>query len=141
MSKKIEKSVRAKLAATAAVTTIVSTRMYFVNATPGATMPYLTIQRVSSNPINTSDGPTDNNTENVTDQITMFAAGSKGYETVKNLADAVRTALWGWTDTGADPSVSASLLTDERDDFEQPATGRGTPVYSVQQDYSLWFSG
>ena len=137
MSEKVEKSVYDKLAGTSAVTTIVGTNIFYLNAPQGTALPYITINRVSTDAILTSSGPTATATTNVTDQVDMFGAT---YESVKLLADAVRATLFGWTDTGADPSISASLLTGERDELIPPATGTGVPVYQVSQDYSIWFS-
>jgi len=138
MSGKIEKSVYDKRAGTSGVTDIVGTSIFFINAPQGTSFPFVTIQRVGTEPINHATG--NGGTFNVTDQIDMYDKGSAGYEAVKNLADAVRDALSGWTDTTADPSVGMSLLVSERDDIERPEAGRGRPIYRVSQDYSIWFA-
>jgi|TARA_R100001086_G_scaffold238110_2_gene162635 hypothetical protein len=137
MSMKIEKSVYDKLAATAAVTNLVSTKIFFMAADQGTALPYITILRVSTNAPLTSDGPTNIKTTNVTDQIDIWGPS---YPSVKEIADAVRDALFGWTDTGADPTVGGSQLTGERDLLEPPIDGKRIPVFRVSMDFSVWFA-
>lgn len=137
MSTKIEKSMRVKLAATTAVTTLVSTRIYYGNAVQGASFPYIVLNRISTDGIGVSAGQNASKTTNVRMQVDLW---DDDYEGTKNLADAVRAALFGWTDPTADPSVGSCLLIDESDDLESPATGGTRPLYRVSQDYSVWYA-
>lgn len=138
MSERIEKSVYDRLAASSDVTDIVGTSIFFINADQGTSMPYITMQRITTDPVSASNtGVTANKTTNVDMQINCLDVTYYG---VKALAEAVRASLFGWSDSGGDPSISPALLTGESDDFDQPTTGKSTPTYRVIQSYSLWFS-
>jgi hypothetical protein len=138
MSQKIERSVYQRLAAVSGVTNIVGTNIFYINADEGTAFPYITLLRITTDAMAVSSGTNSSGSTNVTDQIDMFGAT---YESVKLLADAVRSALFGWNSTGSDPSISSVILISERDEFERPASGKAVPIYRVTQDYSIWFAG
>tara|TARA_Y100000310_G_scaffold112096_1_gene110526 strand:- start:1282 stop:1698 length:417 start_codon:yes stop_codon:yes gene_type:complete len=137
MSLKVEKTIYDKLAATAGVTALVSTNIFFVNAAQGTAYPYITLNRVTTDPVPVAGGWNNRKTTNITLQVDILGAT---YSSVKNVADQVRTALYGYSDSGGDPSVGSVILVDESDDFEQPETGRARPVYRVQMDFSIWYA-
>jgi len=132
----IEASLRTRLAATAAVTAIVSTRMYYMQAPQATALPYVILERIDTNRLNTLSGST--TTSEVRIQVACLASTYTG---VKALADAVRTSLSGWTSPATDPVVAMVHLIDERDQLQAPQLGEDFGVYEIQQDYNVWYSG
>jgi len=137
MSLKVEKSIYDQLAATSAVTALVSTNIFFGNAAEGTAFPYITLIRISTDAVPVSSGANTNKTTNATIQVDIFA---RTYSSAKNVAGEVRTSLYGFSDTGGDPQLAPTLLVGEFDDMDEPKTGRGRPIYRVSQDYSVWFA-
>lgn len=54
-----------------------------------------------------------------------------GYADVKTLADAVRIAIDGYTDSGESPPIDRAFVTDEEDVPEPPEFAGEQPVYGV----------
>ena len=79
-----------KLAATGAVTDLVSTRVYFQFAPQGSTYPLITFNRQSGRPDWTSQGDP---VENELWQVKGIATGSSSATAAENIADAIDAAL------------------------------------------------
>lgn len=131
----IEDAIYTKLSSDASVSGIVSDRVYPYVASSSATLPYVVFQKVSGGPINQNTGST--GTINVRIQIDVL---HDNYEDCRTLAEAVFSAMDGWRDVSADPSVSSCLMVEERDDFDEPQAAGRQFVYRVIQDYSIWYS-
>lgn len=131
----IEASFRAVLTGTTAVSDIISTRVYPWHAPTNATLPYVIYGNTGGGTVNRLAAAT--STFHVTFQVDIL---DDSYADVKTLADAVRTALNGWTDTDGTPAVSSCLLTDENDEFDPPEDDSEQGVYRVIQEYSIWYS-
>lgn len=128
----IEALIRAQLADDSAVSDIVGTRIRFAQAREGDDPPYLVLSKISSQTINAMNGPTTTFTGRI--QVDIIAAT---YAAVKTLADAVRSALNGWTSAGA---VSSCLLDNELDGFDDPTDASDKGVCRVIQDYIAWYN-
>jgi len=89
-------------------------------------------ERVETNIVDHATGAT--TTETCTIQVDSFA---KDLDTVRTVADAVKTALSGWSNTGGTPSISMSHQVSDFDVPADPEHGTDEPVYQITQDYLL----
>lgn len=130
-----EKAIADRLQADAAVAGIIAGRVYPVIAPASAGLPFATWRRAAVQREQTLGGPLGMPT--VTLAVDLYA---EGYEAVRELADAVRACLDGFTGAvGNSYTVSLVSLQNESDGFVQLAGGDLPPVYSVTQTYTiLW---
>ena len=130
-----EKAIADRLQADAAVAGIIAGRVYPVIAPASAGLPFATWRRAAVQREQTLGGPLGMPT--VTLAVDLYA---EGYEAVRELADAVRACLDGFTGAvGNSYTVSLVSLRNESDGFVQLAGGDLPPVYSVTQTYTiLW---
>lgn len=130
-----EKAIADRLQADAAVAGIIAGRVYPVIAPASAGLPFATWRRAAVQREQTLGGPLRMPT--VTLAVDLYA---EGYEAVRELADAVRACLDGFTGAvGNSYTVSLVSLQNESDGFVQLAGGDLPPVYSVTQTYTiLW---
>ena len=93
MSLKVEKTIYDKLAATAGVTALVSTNIFFVNAAQGTAYPYITLNRVTTDPVPSivADG----------------AGGGVKSGAIRSISGDTLPAASLWVTLSASPSVSA----------------------------------
>ena len=130
----LESQVYAQLAATSAVTDAVVARIYRFQRARGSALPCVAFQRVTSNVSNHSTGAT--TTKRCTFQVDSYASD---LDTVRTVADAVETALSGWSNTGGTPSISMSHLQSDIDIPPEPEHGTDAPLFRISQDYELWY--
>lgn len=124
----LEAGLYSHLAANAGVSALVSTRIYPLLLPQEPTLPALVYQRISTNPLGHSqDGP--NHLARVRMQLRCHGATLLA---AKQLADAVRAALDGYSGTMGTVTVLSCFRADEGDD-DEPETG----TYSVRADYMI----
>jgi hypothetical protein len=129
-----EAAVRNRLVTTAAVTALVSSRVYPVIAPADAALPFVTWRRTSIQRQHSLSGPV-----GVPMVMLTVDAFATTYEAVRDLADAVRVSLDGWGGTFQNTVVSNVSLENEGDGFVQLAGGDVPPVYTVQMTFGiLW---
>jgi hypothetical protein len=130
-----EKLIADRLQADPAVAAVIAGRVYPVIAPASAALPFLTWRRQAVQREQTLSGPMGMPT--VTLAVDIYA---EGYEAVRELADACRACLDGFTGAvGNYVSVRLVSLLNESDGFVQLAGGDLPPVYSVTQTYTiLW---
>ena len=129
-----EAVIRNRLVTTAAVTALVSTRIYPVIAPATAALPFITWRRLAVTRQQSLAGPVGVPTVNLS--VDIFA---ETYESARDIADKCRASLDGWGGTFDNTTVSNVSLDNESDGFAQLAGGDLPPVYTVQQLYGiLW---
>ena len=129
-----EAVIRNRLVTTAAVTALVSTRVYPVIAPATAALPFITWRRLAVTRQQSLAGPIGAPTVNLS--VDIFA---ETYESARDIADQCRVSLDGWGGTFDNTVVSNVSLDNESDGFAQLAGGDLPPVYTVQQLYGiLW---
>lgn len=69
----------------------------------------------------------------------QFDAYASTYEAVRQLADAMRANLDGWTGSAYGVVVSQTSLESERDGFVQLDGSELPPVYQITQVYDVWW--
>ena len=121
----------AKLKATAAVTALVSTRIYPMLRPQGTALPAIVYGVTSNTPTNTAGGSSTTREMRITiDCLAGTYAGAWA------LANAVRDTLSGWVDSSGD----VWHLDSENDGPGDLGPGQEEYVgYSVSQDYLVWF--
>ena len=129
----IRSEVRTYLQTIAAVTTLVSTRIYAMTAPNSAAYPFVIITRVSSD-----------HQHHVTDsaglvrdrlQLNIFAATAIS---LNNVCEALRNALDTYAGAMGATTVRDCKLEDETDDSTAPSDGSDESIYSTRQDYFIW---
>lgn len=128
----IEAQIHTQLAATSVVTDEVGARIYRHQRARGSAYPCVVFGRVNTETVNHSTGAT--TTETCTIQVDSFA---KDLDDARTVADAVKTALSGWSNTGGTPSISMSHLVSDFDVPADPEHGTDAPIYRITQDYLL----
>jgi hypothetical protein len=120
----------AKLAATSAVTALVSTRIW-ADFRQAATLPAITYEVDNDRPVNNAGGTTA--TSQITLTVTSWAASRTAART---LAAAVRTALSGWVDSAG----SVWHLDYEQDVPVEIPDGQSVPTESaIDQHFVLHY--
>lgn len=130
-----EAALRSTLTASTAVTSIVSTRIYPVLAPASATLPFVTWRRSGIARDQTLAGPV--GMPRVSVEYSIYGTT---YEQARELADAMRQVLDGWTGTAVGCTVSQTSLESESDDFVTLAGADLPPVYQVTQTYDTWWT-
>jgi hypothetical protein len=123
----IESNLYSFLSGKAAVTALVSTRIYPLKLPQGYSLPAISYQRVSSPRLYALSGTTGRLRARI--QLDCWA---DTYSAVKGLADAVRGELNGHTGTFGSSTVDSLTLDAERDGFEED-----TEVFRVLQEYII----
>jgi hypothetical protein len=129
-----EAAIRNVLVTNATVAGIVGTRVYPVVAPVEAVLPFVTWRRMSVQRQQSLSGPI--GVPTVMLAVDLFATT---YEGVREMSDAIRSALDGWGGTFENTIVSNVSLENESDGFATLAGGDLPPVYTVQMTFSiLW---
>lgn len=128
----VESQIHTQLAATSAVTDAVSTRIYRYQRPRDSALPAVTFQRIDAEIVNHTTGAT----------VTRWArfmvdAWAADMDTVRTVADAVTTALSGWSNTGGSPSISMCHQQSDVDMTEPPEHGDDVMTYRISQDYRI----
>ena len=128
----VEEAIYDKLMDAGGVTALVKREIYRGFRSQGQSLPCLTFLRISTVPSNGAAGGS--GTEQVLVQIDCWAKlGSEA----RNIAEAVKTTLDGWSRTSS-PTIGAALLQDERDIMEPPDLGGQIAEFRVAQTWSIW---
>ena len=117
----IEQSIYSHFSTSAALTALISDRIYPMMMPQDPVLPSVTYQRISNMPVNALSGAC-----GLDKPIIQIDCWSTTYAGVKALGDTVRKAL------AAGPYFSLQL-SDE--DIYEP----GTEIYRVSMDFSCWF--
>lgn len=122
----------------ATVGTSAGNRIYPAGAEQGAVRPYVTFQLISSGTVNDM-APTASATFEARFQINCWA---DTYSAAVTLANAVRSSLNGWRNTGLSPKVQSSLLEQgsEGDVFDGPFEGSDVRLYGRRMDFIVWYA-
>lgn len=128
----IDEGLIAYLGAYAGLTSLISNRVYLMRIPQGATLPCLTVTRISTPREFAMD--TSGATGTLAHPRFQFDAWATTYASAKAINDQVRAALMGHTGTtGTGITIRAALVLDERADYETD-----TKYYRSQSDYVIW---
>ena len=130
-----EKALVARLASVPAVTGIVGARVYGGTAPPKALVPYVTYFRVGTN--EAPSASLEGGRAQLAWARVQFDAFAKTYQAVKELDEALRQALAGWSGVLAGQTIHEVRRLDSRDIYE-PDTE--PPLHRVQADYQVFFN-
>lgn len=128
----IEKALYARLQSVAAVTDLVSTRVFPVTLPQNITYPCVSYQIISAQRRSVFG----RDTGDVRARIQIDSWGEKVASAAgaRVTAEAVRGALQRWSGASADVTISAIFLEDERHEYDDK-----TGLYRVSQDYFVWY--
>jgi hypothetical protein len=110
----------ARLTGDAGVFALVGTRVYPVNAPPGAALPHLVYSRAGGAGVRAMGGATGIQPARV--QVSVKA---RGFDQGVDVCDAVKAALVDWFDDQSSPVVMDSALEAEFDGFDDRRTPDG----------------
>lgn len=128
----IDESLVAILAGAGAVTALCGQRVYPLRARQTATRPYIVYQRISTVRYPSHDGASGLARPRFQLRIT-----GASYATVRQVADAVRTTLEGYSGEAAGVRIDGILLDNELDELDEATDDEGSS-YSTLQDYFVW---
>lgn len=97
--------------------------------------PYITYRRISTNHLEGSLGSTGTARASI-----MVTAWTKSYKQTKQLAEAVRGALQGFSGTAADNDCVTITMTDDNDITQPAQSGENRPTFGVEMDFGVWFA-
>ena len=132
----LEDAIHDKLAATSAVTDLVSTSIFRGWRPQGSTgdPPCVSFMRVDTVPVNAAAGSEALGNSRI--QVDCWASTQVG---ARAIADAAKSALSGWTNASS-PAISPVLLLNDTDIPEPAEEGAGHREHRVSQDYSMWWT-
>lgn len=130
----IEEGLYSYLSGKAAISALVSTRVYPMLVPQGATYPAISYQKISGNHVRALSGSTAG-LANPRIQINCWA---RTYSAAKSLAEQVRLAMDGYAGSMGSESVNACFLMDERDQFEPSPGNEADRLYCTQLDFEVW---
>ena len=123
----IESALMTKLNAIAGVTALVSTKIYFVKAPQDVTAPYLVIQKISAPRSHSYEGA-----DGLVTSRWQFTAFATTYKSVKDIGDAIRAGLDGFTGLFGAVRVGYCLYDNETDLYDDDAR-----LYGLAADYLI----
>ena len=129
-----EKALVARLASVPAVTAIVASRVYGGTAPAKAAIPYVTYFRVSTN--EQPSASLEGGRAQVAWARVQFDAFAKTYQGAKELDDALRQALAGWSGVLSGQTIHEVRRLDSRDIYESDLA---PPLHRVAADYLVCF--
>lgn len=129
----LEAGLYSRLTGDTDVSALVSTRVYPHVAPQGASLPYLTYYRVTTNRAPVMSGAVDLINPRI--QVDVWASTYTG---ARDLADKVRHALDQWTGSAGGVSFRWVSLVDERDSIEPAQDASEEPTYRVSLDIETW---
>lgn len=130
-----EKAILARLNATPAVSAIVSGRIYAQAAKQGATLPYVTFARISTN--EEPSASLEGGAAQVAWSRIQIDAWAKKYVDAKALDDEIRKALVGFSGTLAGVTLHSVRRIDARDIYEPDTL---PPLHRASADYLVCFN-
>lgn len=130
----IEKALRAELAGTPAVSSLVSSRIYLQQRLQGSTLPAITfdVQRVEA--IRTFAGAS-----NLISAEVSVVAIADTYLAARDIADAVRGSLGGWTGASYGVNVLATRWVDESPQESGLLDGDENEPTQIEQQWVVHF--
>ena len=126
----VEETLVAALLADAAVSALVSDRVFVTGGRQGATRPYVTVQRITTKTNASLDA-----SSTLDAALTQIDSWADTALAARGLAEAVRAAIDCRDIETQDPWFNA-VLQDDRG----PTTDEETRAFRVSQDYDLWHS-
>ena len=127
-----------KILNTSTITDIVGARLFPIKLPEGATLPAITYELSMDFAVNHATGST--STSHCRIELSSWAEGPQGYPAVKALANVLKAALRGWSESTGTPTVSSCHYQSGEDAPEDPYDGQDTGRYRVIQEYLLWYS-
>jgi hypothetical protein len=134
MMKSPEQVLMRQLTQSPEVARLVGLRVFPVLAPVSASLPFVVYQRSQIERNQTLASPL--GLPRVSVQFDVYAAT---YEETRQLADAMRVNLDGWTGSAYGVVVSQTSLESERDGFVQLDGSELPPVYQIIQIYDVWW--
>ncbi len=128
----IEAQVYAQLAATSSLTDEVGARIYRYRRPREDNLPAVTFRRIDSDIINHATGATDTEWTRI-----MVDSWDDDMDTCRTVADAVKTALSGWSNSGGSPSISMCHQQSDVDLTEDSPHGDEKLIHHISQDYRI----
>ena len=128
----VGKAIRTRLLSVAAVTNLVSTRIYPLTLPQGVTMPAVRYQRVSGNSDPYIGGTTGAATARL--QFDIFATTYAGAEAVR---DAIKEAIDQYTGTSSGVVIHSCNSAMHMDLFDEPVHGDAVGLYQMVSDYEI----
>jgi len=119
-----------KLLATAPLTALVSTRIYFAEAPEPPTLPYVTMTRIDAPRVHSLTGPSGLAAARV--QIDVYA---KSVKAARAIGKTIREAIDGFRGIQSGVNLQGVLLLDEMDGYSDSLELR-----RVTQDYRVWYN-
>jgi len=92
--------------------------------------PYITYRRISTDHLEGSLGSTGTARASI-----IVTAWSDSYKQTKQIAEAVRIALQGFSDN----DCTTITMTDDNDVTQPPQSGENRPTFGVEMDFGVWF--
>jgi hypothetical protein len=130
-----EAVLRVALANSTAVSSLVGTRVYPVVAPVEAVYPFVTWRRVAVQRLQTLSIPA--GTPKVTLDYSIYGAT---YDQARQVADAMRTVLDGYTGTVDNTTVQRANVENETDDFVTLTGAELPPSYSITMTVETWWT-
>ena len=127
----IEQALMTLLNATAALTAVTSTRIYFVKSPQDVTAPYVVVSKISSVRQHDHDGAA-----GLAQARFQFSCFATTYTVVKTMAAAIQSALQGYSGTmggAGGVTVNGAFYEDETDFWEEESK-----LYHLALDFLLW---
>lgn len=134
MMKSPEQVLMRQLTQSPSVARLAGLRIYPVLAPVSASLPFAVYQRSQIERRQALSDPV--GLPRVSVQFDVYAAT---YEETRQLADAMRATLDGWTGSAYGVVISQTSLESERDGFVQLDGSELPPVYQVTQVYDVWW--
>jgi hypothetical protein len=133
----VEQQIVTRLTTAAGFTSLAGTRCYEQFAPQAAARPFVTFERISTDPTNTLTGPTDDDDQACRFQVTAWADSSAA---AAALMTVVNGLLAGWRNTALTPRIDSCHRVDQRDVPAQQVPGRDGFIFGQQADYLIWTS-
>lgn len=130
----IARAIRTRLAAYSGLTALVSTRIYTVQAPQSATVPFVTVQALSTRRFSAMGADTGDAVSRV--QVSAWADKYDNATTgVRQVAAQIVAALQRYSGTSASVTISDVFVEGESDQYDpDPRTG----IYHVPIDAMVW---
>jgi hypothetical protein len=126
----IERALMTKLGTIAALTTIVSTRIYFVKAQQDVAKPYLAIQKISGVRGHSHDGP-----DGSVQSRFQFSAFATTYKECKDIVEAIRGGIDGAKGLWSTVYIGHCFYDNETDLWDDDIG-----LYGVAVDYLILYT-
>jgi hypothetical protein len=127
------------LRANATVMALTFGRVSPLMAAQGTEYPYVTYQRIATERLRCTEGPS--LLASALMQLTIFdgRSGYDVYASVREIAEAVRKALDGYSGTAGGVVCPCITVDGERDQPIFPSDGGDQPIAGIQIDVSVWY--